>query len=356
MTDSSLLGGSTPLVFLRPIGIAAGDAMRLMELAKRLRGPVRWRMAPPGVAADAYLVHSFSVNDKITTTQADSNAWQHAPSVASSPSSGGTGGRKISLDAQGWHRGRPVCLLGMGVDTATLDGDELAPLVYPDALQELEHGLQHVLSELVGSRMLYVVGEMAWEQRHKWPTHRLHAIQAGQLVGVIDAHNWQFYLLEGCSVDRMAQANLVPMPRSGGFAAEGFHSFMLETALWEFAKRCPEPRLEHMLPGSYLQEPLTHRRAPHLKESALGDYCVSILRSLDVRARTADELQTTLRMTRPSLLRALTCLALVRAIQPESRDQNSLKQQFDKLWSRLTGKRMRHAFLHSSKPWKRQVA
>ena len=66
MNQPAWPGAGSPIVFLRPIGIAAGDAMRLMELAKRLRGPVRWRMAPPGVAADAYLVHSFSVNDKIT--------------------------------------------------------------------------------------------------------------------------------------------------------------------------------------------------------------------------------------------------------------------------------------------------
>jgi hypothetical protein len=316
--------------------------MRLMDLAKRLRSNVRWRMAPPGVAADAYLVHRFSVVEKAlaATVPANSQAAQWASSVASVSGHSSTvpGARKLSLDAHGMHRGRPVCILGHGIDTSDLDEDELAPLNFPDALQEMERGLEAMLEELVGVRMLYTVGSMAWEQRNKWPTHRLHAIEAGKLVAVIDALNWEFFLLDGCSVERMADADLIPMPRSGGFAAEGFHRFMLETALWEFAKRCPETMLEQMLPASYLIEPLTHRRAPHLKQHALGDHCVAILRALDTRSRSAEELQASLRLTRASLLRALTCLALVRAIQPESRSNQGFKQKLDTWWAKLTGK------------------
>ncbi|MBS7807981.1 hypothetical protein [Variovorax sp. PCZ-1] len=335
-------GGSTPIVFLRPIGIAAGDAMRLMELAKRLRGDVRWRMAPPGVAADAYLVHRFSVVDReaMTTLPAGSvsSDWLASSAPTSSQSSHSGSSRKLSLDEHGWHRGRPVCILGKHVDTQGLDDDELAPLIFPEALKEMEQGLSKVFDELVGARMLYAVGSMAWEQRQKWQTHRLHAIESGRLVGVIDALQWQFFLLDGCSVERMMDADIVPMPRSGGFAAEGFHPFQLETALWEFAKRCPEPMLDQVLPHGYLNEPLTHRRAPHLKEAALGDHCVAILRALDTQSRTADELQNSLRLTRPSLMRALTSLALVRAIQPESRSQRSLLDHMGGLWARITGK------------------
>jgi hypothetical protein len=350
-SDQTWQGDSTPIVFLRPIGIAAGDAMRLMELAKRLRGEVRWRMAPPGVAADAYLVHRFSVVEMgeaaTMPTGVTTSGW-----AASSPAVSGqffslSATHKLSLDEHGWHRGRPVCILGNDVDTSGLDDDELVPLIFPDALKEMERGLVRVLQELVGTRILYTVGSLAWEQRQKWSTHRLHAIEGGKLVAVIDALNWQFFLLEGCTVERMMDADIVPMPRSGGFAAEGFHSFQLETALWEFAKRCPEALLDQILPKGYLTEPLTHRRAPHLKEAALGDHCVAILRALDTRSRTAEELQKSLRLTRASLMRALTCLALVRAIQPESRRQRRLTDHMGEWWARFIGKTPPDSLLRS---------
>ena len=343
MSELASQGDATPIIFIRPIGIAAGDAMRLMEAAKRLRSAVRWRMAPPGVAADAYLVHRFCL---VESTAADtvpkpSTKPSWTPPVMPSVSGASfsmSGTRKLSLDAHGWHRGRPVIVLGKDVDTAGLDDDELAHLSFPDALREMERGLEKMLDDLVGARMLYTVGSLAWAQRLKWPTHRLHAIEAGRLVGVVDAVRWQFFLQEGCSVERMMDADIVPMPRTGGFAAEHFHVFQLEAALWEFAKRCPEALLDQILPTNFLIEPLTHRRAPHLKEAALGDHCVAILRTLDTRARTAAELQSSLRMSRASLMRALTCLALVRAIQTESRTQNSLLKQLSKLWARVFGK------------------
>ncbi len=345
MSEQARHGDASPIIFIRPIGIAAGDAMRLMEAAKRLRSAVRWRMAPPGVAADAYLVHSFCLaeNTAADTMSVSSTKPAWTRSAVPSASASGTsfslsGTRKLSLDAHGWHRGRPVIVLGKEVDTAGLDDDELAHLSFPDALREMERGLEKMLDDLVGARMLYTVGSLAWAQRIKWPTHRLHAIEAGRLVGVVDAVRWQFFLQEGCSVERMMDADIVPMPRTGGFAAEHFHVFQLEAALWEFAKRCPEALLDQILPTNFLIEPLTHRRAPHLKEAALGDHCVAILRTLDTRARTAAELQSSLRMTRASLMRALTCLALVRAIQPKSRTENSFLKQMSKLWARVSGK------------------
>jgi hypothetical protein len=354
--EPSWQGESTPIIFLRPVGIAAGDAMRLMELAKRLRGPVRWRMAPPGVSADAYLVHRFSVLEVAALTGATRSPagalWQSSSGSSSPSSSSGQsssahsgiqGKSKLLLDKHGWHRGRPVCVLGDGVDTSDLDEDELAPLNFPEALQDMERGLSALLHELVGARMLYTIGEMAWVQRAKWATHRLHAIEGGQLVGVIDTTNWRFHLRDGCTVDRMTRADLQPIPNSGGFEAEGFHSFMFEAALWEFAKRCPETLLDQILPTTFLQEALTHRRAPHLKENALGDHCVAILRALDTRSRTADDLQASLRLSRPSLMRALTCLALVRAIQPESRKQRGIKSPWGSWWNRITGRSSGHS-------------
>ena len=345
MTEQNWQGTSTPLLFLRPIGIAAADAMRLMELAKRLNMPVRWRMAPPGVAADAYLVHNFSVvaQSELSTVALGGPGTPGASKAGGAPNSSGTSSsmlrtRKVVLDHQGWHRNKPVCILGHTVDTSSLQEDDLASLNFPEALQELEQGLGQLLDELVGARMLYTVGSMAWELRDKWGTHRLHAMQDNQLVAVIEPHLWKFHLLDGCSVERMSNSSMMPMPRTGLFGAEGFHHFMLEAALWEFAKRCPEPQLGEILPSNFLSEPLTHRRAPHLKEHALGDHCVAILRALDTRSRTANELQMSLRMTRPSLMRALTCLALVRAIQPESTSSRGWGQHLSSWCNRLLGR------------------
>lgn len=337
--------------------------MRLMELAKRLRGPVRWRMAPPGVATDAYLAHRFSVVESAALADTEGSRpgmpWQSSSSSLSSGSSlnshsGIQSNNKLVLDKHGWHRGRPVFVLGDGVDTSELEEDELAPLNFPEALRDMERGLTTLMHELVGVRMLYTVAEMAWAHRAKWPTHQLHAIESGQLVGVIDTKNWQFHLRDGCTVERMTHADLQAIPTSGSFEAEGFHTFMFEAALWEFAKRCPEPMLDQMLPSSFLEEALTHRRAPHLKENALGDHCVAILRALDTRSRTADDLQASLRLTRPSLMRALTCLALVRAIQPESRKQRGLKSPWGSWWNRITGRNSGHSLFRLGLP--RQIS
>jgi hypothetical protein len=348
-------GGNSPIIFLRPIGITAADALRLMESARRAAMPVRWRMAPQGVASDAYVVHKHSVEVLGDSPSSHNSVWNHsqasphvtlhatpitpvAPGADSSGihSSRGFIPNKIKLDPFGWHRGRPVSVLGSQVDTSGISEQDLAPLPFPEALQELQQGLQHVMQELVGLRMLYQVGMLTWERRERWRTHRLHVFDDNQLVAVIEPDLWRFHLLDGCTVERLTKAHVTPMPRSGKFHGQGFQSFALETALWEFAKRCPEPMLQLILPARYLTEPLTHRRTPHLKEHALGDHCVAILRALDTQSRTADELETSLRMKRASLMRALTCLALVRAIRPESH-RTGWSSQISGWWGRMTG-------------------
>jgi hypothetical protein len=143
---------------------------------------------------------------------------------------------------------------------------------------------------------------------------------------------------------------MLTRPRSAGFAAEGFISFKFEAALWEYAKRCPEERLTDMLPSRFLTQPLTHRREPHLKDHALGEHCVAILRALDARAHTANELQASLRMTRPSLMRALACLALVRAIQPQSFLNRSLKASIASWWANMTHSAQKFSSLENDQP------
>ncbi|MGA8513582.1 MAG: hypothetical protein WB821_02265, partial [Burkholderiaceae bacterium] len=122
---------------------------------------------------------------------------------------------------------------------------------------------------------------------------------------------------------------------SNAFAATGFDVLPMEQVLWEFAKRCPESLLEKVLPSAYLHKALTHRRITELSERELGDHCVALLRALDIRSRTADELQTGLRMSRPALLRALACLALTRTIRPEVQQARGLERWLAWLPKRL---------------------
>jgi hypothetical protein len=329
MQDASWIDGVTPIVFVKPIGIVAGDALRLLELAKRLPMPVRWRLAPAGVAADVYIAHAFCLvgPQDAATLPVDSQSSGWAASSAETQAS-------VSTEPLA----RPVCILGRNVDTSALESQELAPLQFPDALREMERELHAVMPELLGTRMLFTIGALAWEQRSRWPTRSLHAMESGELIAVVDTQHWKLYLRDGCSVERMARANLVTRPQSSGFSADGFHAVKLEAALWEFAKRCPEEALGDMLPKIFLRERLTHRRTPHMRKQALGEHCVAILRALDLQSHTAEELKSNLRLSEPALMRALTCLALVRAIQPESRLNSGLVRGLIDVWRKLVGR------------------
>ncbi len=305
--------------------------MRLVQAAQLLDEHARWRLAPAGVQADVYLVHACSV------------ARGPAPSSSGDSSSGLSlsslqGRAQLYIDAQGLHKSHPVCVLGAAT-TGQAEGDlpEAAPLQFPRALQDLKAGLERLERELIGLRMMYVLGRTAWEQRHLWKTHRLHLNHNARLVAVIEPHIWRAHLLNTCSLNELDNAVTLTVPRSSGFAGPSFDVLSLETALWEFAKRCPEALLAKMVPTAYLRAPLTHRRMSELSERALGDHCVAILRSLDTQSRTADDLQKILRLSRPALLRALASLALTRAIHPEPRPQGIVHWLKARLRRRMFG-------------------
>jgi hypothetical protein len=312
LEDSGFNLSTAPLVFIRLVGFTTADAMRLVQAAQLLDQNARWRLAPAGVQADAYLAHARSV--------------VRGPAPKSSGDSSGfslnsTQGRtQLYVDAQGLHKSHPVCVLGtVATEQTEADSPQAAPLLFPQATLQLKEGLERLERELMGLRKMYVLGRTAWEQRHLWKTHRLHLNHNARLVAVIEPHLWRAHLLNTCSLDDLENAAPLMVPRSSGFAGPGFDALSLETALWEFAKRCPEALLTKMVPTDYLRAPLTHRRLPALSERALGDHCVAILRSLDTQSRTADDLQKLLRLSRPALLRALASLALTRAIHPEPR-------------------------------------
>lgn len=306
-------------MFVRSVGFSASDALRLMQAAQRMSEVVRWRLAPPGVPADVYIAHANSVSrgKQPVASKPDSN------SSGSSSHSSTFEQTQLYLDDNGWYKTHPVCVLGQLSPNDDLMARS-ASLVFPDALQQLQTHLHRAEGELVALRMLYVLGRSAWEQRARWKTHRLQISDRHRLVAAIEPMVWRAHLLGDCSVDELENASLQAIPHSSAFAAPGFDAIPLETALWEFAKRCPEALLTEMVPTAYLRAPLTHRRPTELSGRALGDHCVAILRVLDTHSRTADELQHSMRMQRPALLRALACLALIRAIHPEPKPRGML--------------------------------
>lgn len=285
---------------------------------------VRWRLAPTGVEADVYLAHSARVRTQLQSLVAPDPVQTHPGFNADQSSighsqSGVHGHSRLKLDAHGLYKNRPVCILGREDHPMeiTPNENEYFSLRFPRALEDLRYGLRRAETELVSMRMLYALGRGAWERRARWKTHHLHLIHNNRLLAVIEPSRWQVHLLTDSAVDDVESASVMLTPISSRFAAVGFERIALEPALWEFAKRCPEDTLSDVLPSTFLRAPLAHRRVPLLSERELGDHCVAILRALDTRSRTADELQISLRFSRPALLRALACLALTRAIRNE---------------------------------------
>jgi hypothetical protein len=308
LADLDFIAGTTPLVFVRLLGFTTSDAIRLMQAAQRMNDTVRWRLAPAGVQTDVYLAHASSVQRGKPPTPSSN-------SVSGQSLGGVSGFTQLYIDENGWHKTHPVCVLGSSAPTPS---DETpAAMVFPQALQELKTGLARLEQELIGLRMMYTLGRLAWEQRATWKTHRLHLTHRSRLIAVIEPHHWHIHLLDECRATDLENATVMPVPQSSGFAAAGFDVLKLETALWELAKRCPEELLAHIVPTAYLQDPLAHRRMTELSARDLGDACVAILHSLDTRSSTAEDLQKTLRLSRPALLRAIAGLALIRAIHTE---------------------------------------
>jgi hypothetical protein len=313
--ESGFSNSTAPLAFIRPVGFSAADSLRLMQAAQRLSEHVRWRMAPPGVQADVYLAHRASVvfGDQPTRPQRRDSGSGYSSTMNSAYEHS-----MLHVSEEGWYKNRPVCVLGSPM--AHTDDDDyhrLPGLEFPAVLQELRLGLVRMEEALVGLRMLYALGRCAWEERNRWKTHRLQMIDGNTLIGVIEPAHWKLHVLDDVPVELIEMAHPMPVPQSSLFAAPGFTTLPLERALWEFAKRCPESMLVQILPSIYQREKLTHRRPNELSERELGDHCVAILRALDTHSRNAEELQSSLRLSRPALLRALACLALTRTIRPE---------------------------------------
>jgi hypothetical protein len=323
--DSGFHSASAPLVFIKPVGFSTADSLRLMQAAQRLDETVRWRLAPAGVQADVYLAHRASVvygpvtaPSPLQALESSSPSKQPYSSTSADSINGAYEHSRLRLDSKGTYRKQPVCLLGAQVASSAGDAMHRLPaLQFPAALEELRLGLQQIANDLFILRVMYALGRCAWLERTRWKTHRLHVVDGAQLIAAIETKHWRVHLLNNVPVELIEAGSVLLAPQSTVFGAPGFTTLPLEQALWEFAKRCPEPLLAQVLPSIYLRERLTHRRHSELSKRELGDHCVAILGALDTQSRTAQDLQDGLRLSRPALLRALACLALTRSIRTE---------------------------------------
>jgi hypothetical protein len=325
--DSGFHSASAPLVFIKPVGFNTADSLRLMQAAQRLDETVRWRLAPAGVQADVYLAHRASVvygpvtkPSPLQSLAPDSPGKQTLHSTVAESISGVYEHSRLRLDSKGMYKKQPVCLLGAQIETPDGGGlHRLPALQFPGALEELRIGLQQIANDLFILRVMYALGRCAWLERARWKTHRLHVVDGAQLIAAVEAKHWRVHILSNVPVELIEAGSVILAPQSSMFGAPGFTTLPMEQALWEFAKRCPEPLLSQVLPSIYLRERLTHRRHSELSKRELGDHCVAVLGALDTQSRTAQELQEGLRLSRPALLRALACLALTRSIRTERR-------------------------------------
>jgi hypothetical protein len=325
--DSGFHSASAPLVFIKPVGFSPADSLRLVQAAQRLHETVRWRLAPAGVQADVYLAHRASVVYGPATApiplqplEPESTGKQPYQSTVAESISGAYAHSRLRLDSKGMYKNQPVCLLGTEDQAGGSDHIHRLPaLQFPGALEELRIGLQQIANDLFILRVMYALGRCAWLERSRWKTHRLHVVDGAQLIAAVEAKHWRVHLLNNVPAELIEASSVILAPQSSLFGAPGFTTLPMEQALWEFAKRCPEPLLSEVLPSIYLRERLTHRRHSELSKRELGDHCVAILSALDTQSRTAQELQDALRLSRPALLRALACLALTRSIRTERR-------------------------------------
>ncbi len=317
---------SAPLAFIKPVGFSTEDSLRLMQAAQRLDETVRWRLAPVGVQADVYLAHRASV--VVGSESRPAPLQSHQPDGPGEPTfynssaqesiSGAYAHTRLRLDSKGQYKGQPVCLLGSPLPAPRHDGTHSLPaLQFPGVLEELRTGLQQIADDLFILRAMYALGRCAWLERARWKINRLHVTDGAQLIAAIEAKHWRVHLLNNVPIELVEAGSVVLAPQSSVFGAPGFTILPLEQALWEFAKRCPEPMLSRVLPSIYLRGRLTHRRHNALSQRELGEHCMAILGALDTQSLTAQELQDALRLSRPALLRALAGLALTRSIGPE---------------------------------------
>ena len=287
-----------PQAQLQPVGLSIGETAAVMAAAAKLGDGVRWVPPMPGFRPDAYVTHLRAVD---LPGDPAANTPLLPPHRRAN---------RLLVDEQGRHGGRPVCMLGNQEAThSEWSADR------PEALGELAESLRYAAAQLMPQRVMYTLARLSWGHRKQWKTHQFHLQLEGRLLAVIEPVHWRMSVRKGATPTQLEQARLLALPLTAPVPSSSLQYFSMAQALWTLAQRCDASSLPGMLPTSFLEVRLTRRHNVPVPMLEAGQHCVAVLDALDMTSMSATELRTTLELPEPVLMRALTCLALGRAIR-----------------------------------------
>lgn len=287
-----------PQAQLQPVGLTAAETASVMAAAVQVTDGVRWVAPMPGFRPDAYVTHLRAVD---LPGDPAANTPLLPPHKRAN---------RLLVDDQGRHGGRPVCMLGTQETTHSEWRSE-----QPDALGELAEALRFAAAQLMPQRVMYTLARLAWDRRKQWKTHQFHLQLEGRLLAVVEPVHWRMSVRKGVAPKHLEQARMLALPLSAPVPSSSLQYFPMTQALWTLAQRCDASSLPGMLPTSFLTARLTRRHNVPVPINEAGQHCLAVLDALDMTSMNAAELRTTLELPEPVLMRALTCLALGRAIR-----------------------------------------
>jgi len=297
-----------PLAQLQPVGLSPDETAAVIAAAAKLDDGVRWVLPMPGFRPDAYVTHLRSVDlpgEQVVRAPAEA---PHLPP------------RRLLVDENGRHGGRPVCMLG----NSEASHSRWAP-ERPDAMVELHESLRFATRQLMPQRLHYTLARMAWERRKQWKNRQFHLLLDRHLIATIEPAHWRMSLRTGVTPTQLAEAEIVARPHSAEVPSKSLKPFAMAQALWTLAQRCDTESLPEMLPTSFLDSRLCRRHALPVAASEAGQHCLTVLDALEMTSLNAEELRAMLELPEPVLMRALTCLALGRAIR-QTREENPISR------------------------------
>ncbi len=298
-----------PLIFLRPVGFDPAVALALVKAAKNRQDLVRWRLPPGGMEPDGYIapegalgLPALEFRDTVSDTTPDASV--------------------LSLDEQGWYRGKPVCVVRGLAPYAS--GMEVQRAIDDD----LAHGLRLLATQLGRTRVIYDLGAQVWAARlasrqqmalgatgaynnHVWLWQ--NAVQ--NPLAAVDTRRGRAWLLPGLEPEQLETTRLVRGDTPPDAACVGFEQLPLEWLLWSFTQRCNVRALDDILPQDAFAHPWAQRRVGILGSKQLGRHAVAVIKLIGHGPRTAAELQEKLGLSETSLRRVLAGLLLTRALR-----------------------------------------
>ena len=254
-----------PLAQLQPVGLSPDETTAVIAAAAKLDDGVRWAHPTPGFRPDAYVTPLRAVDlsgEQVVTASAEA---PHLPP------------RRLLVDENGRHGGRPVCMLG----NSEASHSRWVP-GQPDAMSELNESLRFASRQLMPQQLHYTLARLAWERRKQWKNRQFHLMLDHRLVATIEPAHWRMSLRTGVTPTQLAEAEIVPRPHSASVPSKSLKPFPMTQALWTLAQRCDAESLSEMLPTSFLDSRLCRRHALPVAASEAGQHCLTVLDALDM--------------------------------------------------------------------------